>query len=101
MVRRALLVVALAAVAAPAASAAPATTKKQAIAIVRGILGKQRDGCNITAVYSITATSSAVGWHVTAKIRDNGHRDTVKWTVVGKRAVPNDPLAAEIAVGCP
>ena len=101
--KRALLGVVIAAVAAaPAASAAPAITKKQAIAIVRGILNKRAAGCQITSIISITATSAGLDrWHVTATIRDHGYRDKVRWTIVNRKAVPNDQLAAEIAAGCP
>jgi hypothetical protein len=104
MIRRAvpLLLVAVALGVPASAWASTAITKKQAIAIVRGILTKHAADCNITDIISITATAPSLDrWRVTAKIKDNGYRDTVVWTVVNRKAVPNGPLAAEIAVGCP
>jgi hypothetical protein len=77
-------------------------TKKQAIAIVRGILDRHAAACHITAVRSIVAESKGLDrWRVTAQIRDNGYADSVIWTVVNRHAVPNGPLAAEIGAGCP
>ena len=104
--RRAVLVLALAVAtllgAAAPVAASPAITKKQAIAIVRGILQRNAKACDITQIVSITATAPSLDrWRVTATIKDHGYRDVVVWTVVNKKAVPNDPLAAEISVGCP
>lgn len=105
LTRRFTLVLALAAAvlgAAAPVAASPAITKKQAIAIVRGILQKNAKSCDITQIVSITATAPSLErWRVTATIKDHGYRDVVVWTVVNKKAVPNDPLAAEISVGCP
>ena len=85
--------------AAPAA-AAPGTTRAQAIAIVKKLLRSKATACQLT-IRSVSATRIPIGWRVTAKVTRFGSRGTSLWNVKSTKAVPADPLAAEIKAGCP
>jgi hypothetical protein len=86
----------------PAPAASAKVPKTTAVAIVRTILKKHEAACRITRLLWITARpASGDRWRVSARIRQAGYLSTVTWTLVSRRAVPNDQLAAEIQHGCP
>lgn len=91
---------------ASARTAPPATTRAQAIAIVRSIINRNTQSCRITKTNSITATASGRNWRVTARIVMSASgspvNETAVWTVRSDgEAVPADQLTAEISDGCP
>jgi Tol biopolymer transport system component len=76
-------------------------TKTQAIASVRAILNRNAKRCRLT-VLSLTARSTSSGWQVTAVVTIRGGTPgAASWNVVGKKIAAADPLAADIAAGCP
>jgi hypothetical protein len=86
--------------------AAPATTRKQAIAIVRSIINRNAKSCRISKTKSITAVAAGHNWRVTAKtvMSASGRplNETAAWTVrADGEAVPSNQLTAEISNGCP
>jgi hypothetical protein len=90
------------AVATPAPAASAKLPKTTAVAIVRAILKKHEAACRITTILLIRARPVAGDrWRVSARIRQAGYLSTVTWTLVSRRAVPHDQLAAEIQHGCP
>jgi len=86
-------------VAPPLAAAQAAVTKAQAIAIVKKVLRAHADACELEII-SVTARKIAAGWRVYAKVSTFGNVGTSQWTVKGKKAVPGDQLAFEIAHDC-
>jgi hypothetical protein len=86
--------------AAPPPPAAGDAEKEQAIAVVRAILNAQEVGCGLT-VRGISAQQTGNGWRVSADVTTFGNDGTAEWNVIDGRAIPAEPLAAEIEAGCP
>ena len=95
-----LLLSALLAGAGAASAASPSTTRAQAISIVKKLLRSKASACHLT-IRSVSATRITIGWRVAAKVTTFGARGTSLWNVKGTKAVPADPLAADIKAGCP
>jgi len=87
------------------ASAAPATTRAQAIAIVRSIINQNATPCHINKTNSITAVAAGRNWRVTAKVvmaaSGTARTETLVWTVATGQAVPASQIASEVSSGCP
>jgi hypothetical protein len=88
------------------ALAAPATTRPQAIAIVRSIINRNTRPCRINKTNSITGVAAGRNWRVTARIVMSASgrplNETAIWTVRSNgEAVPANQLTAEISNGCP
>lgn len=88
------------------ALAAPATTRAQAIAIVRSIINRNATSCRINKINSVTAVSAGRNWRVTARIVMSASgrpvNETAVWTVRSDgEAVPANQLTSEISNGCP
>lgn len=86
----------------PVAAPARPATRKQAVSAVRRLLNAQADDCAMKIV-SITAKKPRTRWVVTARVRIGGMTSAARFSVgaAGSRPVPSDPLAADIAAGCP
>ena len=68
---------------------------------MRAILNRNARRCGL-AIQSISARTTTQGWQVTALVRIRGGTPSAaSWNVVGSRVAAADPLAAEIARGCP
>lgn len=89
---------------APDATATPkvTATKQQAIAAVRQLLVDRSVSCELRIV-AITATAVNKRWRVRATVVLPDGRVTVGYSVgaVGTRPVASDPVAADVAAGCP
>jgi hypothetical protein len=88
------------------ALAAPATTRAQAIAIIRSIINRNTRSCRINKTKSITAVAAGRNWRVTARIVMSASGQPVDeiavWTVrADGKATPANQLTAELANGCP
>jgi hypothetical protein len=86
--------------AAPPPPAAGDGDKEQAIAAVRAILNAHEGQCGMT-VRGVSATKTSNGWRVSADVTTFGNDGTAEWNVIGGRATPAEPLAADIENGCP
>ncbi len=76
-------------------------SRTKAVATVRAILNRNARRCRL-AIQSISARTTTQGWQVTALVRIRGGTPSAaSWNVVGSRVAAADPLAAEIARGCP
>jgi hypothetical protein len=85
----------------PAAPAAADSEKEQAIALVRSILNDKAGQCGGLTVRGISAQQTGNGWRVSADLTTFGNDGTAEWNVIGSRATPAEPLAADIENGCP
>src|SRR5256885_7376620 len=88
-------------------AAAGATTRSQAVAMVREILNRNTSSCHIDRIQTISAVQSAGVWRVTARFVMSASGTPLNekgvWNVRlsdGKVAAANQ-LAAEIENGCP
>jgi len=87
------------------ASTAPATTRAQAIAMVRSIINQNATPCRISKTSSISAVAAGSKWRVTAKVvmaaSGNASTETLVWMVATGQAVPASQIASEVSSGCP
>jgi len=88
-----------------AAKTAGATTRAQAIAVVRSLLTRNSSSCRIDKVQSITATRSGANWRVAAHVIMSASgrpvNEKLVWAVRSDgEAVPASQLAAEVGAGC-
>jgi hypothetical protein len=86
-------------------AAAPATTRAQAISMVRSILKSNNASCRISKTLSVEASQIKTGWRVTARVvmaaSGTSHNETLVWTVASGQAVPASQIASEVSNGCP
>ena len=78
-------------------------SRAQALALVRKAATAKAGACGFTiaGLGASLYTRPVAGWRVDVRLRFSDHADTARWNVVGAKAVPGDPLAGEIAAGCP
>jgi len=82
-----------------------ATTRAQAISMVRTILASNTVSCRIKKTLSVEASQTKTGWRVTAKVvmgvSGTPRNETLMWTVASGQAVPASQIASEVNSGCP
>ena len=87
------------------ANMAPATTRAQAITIVRSIINQNARPCRISRTNSITAVAAGSNWRVTAKVvmaaSGAARTESLVWTVATGQAEPASQIASEVTSGCP
>ena len=83
----------------------PATTRAQAISMVRSILKSNAVSCRISKTLSVEASQAKTGWRVTAKVvmatSGTPSHETLVWIVASGQAVPASQIASEVSSGCP
>ncbi|HEX3455210.1 MAG TPA: DUF6777 domain-containing protein [Gaiellaceae bacterium] len=89
----------------PVSSGGPAAPAAQssadAVALVKSVLDKAKNGCGLTYT-TVTAVATSNGWNVTAKVTTRGGPNTAHYGVVkGSSAVsPEDQVSFEILHAC-
>ena len=82
-----------------------ATTRAQAISMVRSILASNTASCRIKKTLSVEASQAKTGWRVTARVvmvaSGTPSTETLVWTVASGQAVPANQIASEVSSGCP
>ena len=83
----------------------PATTRAQAISMVRSILKRKAVACRISKTVSVTASQAKTGWRVTATVvmaaSGTPRTEALVWIVASGQAVPASQIASEVSSGCP
>jgi hypothetical protein len=87
------------------ASTAPATTRAQAIAMVRSIINRNVTPCHINKTNSIAAVAAGSKWRVTVKVvmaaSGTAGTEPLVWVVATGQAEPASQIASEVNNGCP
>jgi hypothetical protein len=78
----------------------PNPARERAIALVRAILKKNAARCELR-VLGVAARKIPNGWRVSARVTTFGNAGTAEWNVIARRVAAAEPLAADIAKGCP
>lgn len=85
-------------------AATPATTRAQAISLVRSIIKSNTAACRINKTLRVEAVQVKTGWRVTAKVvmaaSGTPQNETLTWTVVSGQATPASQITSEVVNGC-
>jgi hypothetical protein len=84
----------------PTLAKGPIQTAHEANLIIEKIINKNAVDCQITT-YRLEARGTTGKWSIKGQLTIGGKSAVANWTIVGRKVVPANPLAADIDAGCP